>query len=278
MIIHSLCLTALQAANPDGSLWQSRVRLERNGTERNVPNVPVMPKNCSVWNHRSRFWDSAIVIITSDTLTAGIMYVLVGSGFSPPETGILMAMRLQCRHTFPCAVNYRVGDSSRCVWLGRGEGEQQRPHRWSRSISTAFRRCLSSFQCDIFIPSCWCVQVKNDPDWVRFKPNVTLDCNVLNNSPFKIWCFRNVSAPSARWHHVAYKHWVPEQGFPLLHSGAYLYHFWFHKMDMVIIGYTHWSIYLRKVKKKKQLNPSKRSRNKRFVVYEYFFPYSLSIA
>lgn len=68
-----------------------------------------------------------------------------------------------------------------------------------------------------------------------FKPIVTLNWNLLNISRFKIWC-RNVSAPSARWHHV-YKYWAPELGSLLLHRGAYSYHFWVHKMHHYALNY-----------------------------------------
>jgi len=94
-----------------------------------------------------------------------------------------------------------------------GEGAQQWPHRWSRSIFTAFRRCLSSFlRVVAYIYAD--VLVRSDQKMIRIESILTplWPYSMTWISPFKIWCCRNVSAPSARWHHAAYKHWVPEPG------------------------------------------------------------------
>lgn len=180
--LYSFCLTALQAANTDGILWQSRARLERNGTERSKRARDA--QNRSVCSHRSRFWNASIVIITSDIRTAGIMYVLVGSGFFPRR----QEYSWQCDNsadTHSRAVDYRFGDSLRCVWLGRGRvcsrGHIGGPYLYGfQEIPYTF----NSAACDrdIFIPSCWCVQIKNDTYWVYFKPIVALNWNLLNKS------------------------------------------------------------------------------------------------
>lgn len=197
--LHSLCLRALWAANPDDILLTITGAFG-TGTVRNVPNVPVMPRMQCVCRDRSRFCDEAIVIITSDIWTAGEMYILGGwgSGFSPPETEKLMAMRQQCRHV-PVPLIIALGIPRVAFDWGVGgctEATSVVP------ICRGFRRYTSRFQHVIYL-FLHAVAFRSKMTRIEFvfKPIVTLNWNPLSNSPYKICC-RNLSAPSARSHRV----------------------------------------------------------------------------